>query len=166
MERYQKLIEDNMKLVYFLVRKHYPTFIYDEDVIQVGMVGLCEAAKRWDEEKGTFSTYASYCILNAIRNELKLRQKHTENLSLDAPLRDSEGGRDTVSDLIVGDEDVDFVDYKSFYDNLKPNQQKIIEYRRKGLTTYEIAEKLGCSYQNVSLALRRMKNIWRKHYGH
>ena len=40
----KKFIEENVNLVYVIVREYYPTFIFDEDVIQCGMVGLCKAA--------------------------------------------------------------------------------------------------------------------------
>ena len=34
-----ELVEKNMKLVYYIINKHYPTYSYNEDVIQEGMVG-------------------------------------------------------------------------------------------------------------------------------
>ena len=163
----QKMIEENMDLVYFLIRNHYPTFIKDEDIVQCGMLGLCKAVDAWDEEKGTtFSTFASYCILNEIRAEFRRRRKHSEVLSLDFQIRDNEGDKQDVSDLIAGDEDVEFVDYKSFYESLSPSQKELIDYRREGLTIYEIAERKGCSHQNISRTLRLLKNKWRKHYGY
>lgn len=162
----QKMIEENIDLVYFLIRQYYPTFIKDEDVVQCGMLGLCQAVDAWDEKKGTtFSTYASYCILNEIRAEFRRRRKHAEVLSLDFQIRDNNGDKQDVGDLIAGDEDVEFVDYKSFYESLSPFQKEIIDYRREGLTLYEIAERKNCSHQNISHALRLMKTKWRKHYG-
>ena len=59
----QRLVTDNMKLVHFVVNKYYPTFNGNEDVSQVGMVGLCKAALAWNPEKTTFTT----CACNYIR---------------------------------------------------------------------------------------------------
>lgn len=81
----KQFIEDNVKLVYYLIQKYYPTYAYDEDIIQCGMIGLCKAAKAW-QQKGKFSSYAKKCIFNEIKNELKYRQKHSAVISLEVLL--------------------------------------------------------------------------------
>lgn len=85
----QQFISDNVKLVYFIIQKYYPTFAHDEDIVQCGMVGLCKAAKKW-QQKGKFSSYARQCILNEIRNELKLRAKRSVEVSLESMLEEKE----------------------------------------------------------------------------
>lgn len=79
-----KLIEDNMNLVYYLISRYYPTFIKDEDLIQCGMVGLCKAANSSNAIKYKFSTYASACILNEIKSEFIRRKKYAKEESLNA----------------------------------------------------------------------------------
>ena len=99
----EKLIEDNMKLVYFIVHKYYPAFGKNEDVIQEGMVGLVKAADTWDESKSKFSTYACACILTEIRTYFKQQSKHQNVLSLDKVLPNSkreEGTCDTFGEKI------------------------------------------------------------------
>ena len=88
------LIENNMNLVHFIIGKYYPTYRYDEDLVQCGMIGLIHAADRYDAIKGKFSTYASHCISNEIRRELKRRDKYRNEVSLDA-LMDS----DSINEL-------------------------------------------------------------------
>lgn len=80
----QQLVEDNVNLVYYLIRKYYPTLINDEDIIQIGMVGLCEAAKRWDSNKSKFSTYAGSWIKNEIKHELQERASRQVEVSLES----------------------------------------------------------------------------------
>ena len=67
----QQLIEDNLNLVYALISREYPTYLHDEDIIQTGMLGLCKAADKWDEKRGTFSNFAWCCIRHEIIKEFK-----------------------------------------------------------------------------------------------
>ena len=78
------LVNENIKLVYYTINKYHSKYIRDEDMIQVGMVGLCKAADKYDERKVKFSTFACVCIRNAIRDELKKRQKYGKPLSYEA----------------------------------------------------------------------------------
>ena len=109
----QQLIEDNMNLVYFIISREYPTYLQDEDIIQSGMLGLCKAANSW-EERGLFSTYAGRCIRNEIRQEFVRRKPHSKLVSLEANVNDES----TLGDLIVGEEDVVYLDDEQFYSQL------------------------------------------------
>jgi DNA-directed RNA polymerase specialized sigma24 family protein len=90
------------------------------------MVGLCKAAKTWDEEKSAFSTYASRVILNEIKMEFRRRSKRPPTTSLNYEMENGEGGRDEVLNLIVGEADVDYFDFKIFYDRLSPMDKEIL----------------------------------------
>lgn len=156
--RNQNLINNNMSLVYYVIHKYYPTFINDEDIVQSGMVGLCKAANTWDEEKSTFSTYAIKCIMNEIRHEFRDRKKHKGVLSLDYEYDNDSDEEITLKDMLVGTSDVDFVDTQFIYEQLAPTEREILEYKKWGMTTEEIANQLGCSHQNVSKHIRRIKS--------
>ena len=91
MKNSKKFTEDNIELVYFLIRKYYPSFITDEDIIQCGMVGLCDAVNKYDETKSKFSNYATNRILGEIKNELSRRAKYSVETSLEQLL---EGNKD------------------------------------------------------------------------
>ena len=90
----KQFIEENMNLVYFLIQKYYPAFIHDSDIIQCGMVGLCEAANRFDESKSKFSNYAKNRILGAIKDELRRRNKYSCEISLDSLLERNKNDED------------------------------------------------------------------------
>ena len=98
----QKLVADNMTLVHYLINRYYPTFKGNEDVVQTGMVGLCKAAMYWNSGKSTFTTYASKCILNEIKNYFKENITEQPSLSLDY---EYEGGV-MLSEAIEGDSNV------------------------------------------------------------
>ena len=156
------MIEENMNLVYFLVRKYYPTFVTDEDLIQCGMIGLCQAADSWDENLGAFSTFASKCILNEFCREFKRRNKSVSAISLSHKKYDEEGEKSEIGDFIAGDEDVDFFDYESFIKRLSELDKEILKHREFGLTCKEIGEITGYSTSHVNQRLRMIRHLWRK----
>lgn len=153
----RKLVEDNLKLVYHVVSKQYPTFVNDEDIIQSGTLGLCNAALNWDENKSAFSTYACRCIQNAIRAELRERQPHMETLSLDCPI-----GEDlTLGDTIADDGEA-MVDY-TFLQTLTPDERLVFELRVKGCDVAEIEQFTGFNHRKV-LQLIRIAQIKYRRY--
>lgn len=159
----QQLIEDNINLVYFVVTKEFPHFIHDEDIIQVGMLGLCKAADQWIEEKSKFSTFACRCIKNAILNELRSRDKHRNILSLDYEYSDDDGGGAvTLKDILVGDEDVLYID--DFSKQLKPLQRSIFGLLKKGLTPREVAEALNIAAETVYVLQRKLRILRSQDY--
>jgi RNA polymerase sigma factor (sigma-70 family) len=144
-----------MKLVYSLISKEYPTYIHDEDIIQCGMLGLCLAAERWDESRGTkFSSFAFPCIRNAIIDEFKRRSKHQGVLSLDYEVGTPDD-KTPLGDLIVGDEDVLYVD--DCENQLTPLQKKIVVALRSGMTPRAVAEAMETPLQNVYFTQRKIR---------
>lgn len=162
MER-QQLIEDNMKLVYFIVNTYYHNYIGDEDIIQVGMIGLCNAANTYDPEKGTFSTYAGRCIKNEINKEFRVRNKQLPTLSLDYEYR---GGEDSdsfnLTEMIIGDLDVGYIDLDRIYGKLNKTGKRVLDLLLSGLTSKEISKELEISLQLVNFYTRRIKNLLEK----
>ena len=62
-EREQKLVNENMPLVYSVIHKYSVPPSDLEDLIQEAFESLCLAAKRFDKTRGTnFSTYAYHYI--------------------------------------------------------------------------------------------------------
>lgn len=155
----EKLVIDNMQLVYGVIRDNCPRYIHDDDVIQAGNLGLCMAAINWNSEQGEFSTYAYTCIRNSILNEFRQRNKHKGVISLDYELTDDEGCTTPLIDLIVGEEDVSYIDWDTVYEQLSPREMAVLEYKKLGLNGYEIAVILNVSHETVYAILRRIKKI-------
>lgn len=155
-----KLVEDNVNLVYHLIARTYPTFIHDEDIIQSGMLGLCKAATNWDKNKSKFSTYASRCILNSINEEFRSRKRQPKGVSLDQPLYDNM----TLAETVVGEEDVLFLDDETFYSRLSEEEQKVFKLYNNGYSTDEISTRLCMNEQKVRKILRLIKLKWREFY--
>lgn len=66
------IVLDNMGLVYRVIKDFCPGRIDRDDLIQEGMLGLLEAARRFDETRQiAFSTYAYYWVKNRILTALR-----------------------------------------------------------------------------------------------
>ena len=160
----KELIEENMTLVYFLINKYYPSSTHDEDVIQVGMEGLCKAANTWNEELSTFSTYASKCILNSIRTEFCKRKKHQGLLSLDYEVNGIDGTT-PFGDLVEGAKDVDFIDVEPVMNKLTPREKEVFAMLVDGSSPRDVTYKFGWSKQRTEQIMRKIRLVWRNYNG-
>lgn len=161
----QKLIEDNMNLVYFTIHKFYPKMIADEDIIQCGMLGLCNAANTWDESRSNFTTFACRCIGYEINNEIKRRKRHSNTLSLDYCVANVDGEPDSFGNLIAGDKEIDYFDVQPFYDGLQEKDKEVFALLQNGCSNRELARQLGVSVQTAHAYTRRLRTLWRNFYG-
>ena len=160
--------EDNMKLVYTVIHRYFPNFCGDEDLVQIGMLGLVKAANTFDENRGTsFSTYACHCIKTEIYNEFRNRKrlKVGEVMSLDYVLKDTEDDEITLGGAIVGEPDVEFFDVSDLYNKLSDSDKLILDLKRQGYTHCEIGEMIGRSHGCISYRLREIQRLYNKMYG-
>lgn len=153
----QKLVEDNMDLVYFIIHKRYPTFATNEDIKQAGMMGLCEAANRYDESKGLFSTYARKYIIGEVHKEVVRKCNESHTIPLDTPI----GEDGLLSDIIMGDDDIAYMD-DNFYEELTDFELRVLKFNAMGYKSDEIASRLNSSTQKVWKTLRVIDKKWRK----
>ena len=167
MQEKNKLIEDNIPLVYYTVQHYYPNCVHDEDIIQCGMLGLCKAAQKWDEEKGKWSTFAITCIRNDIRHEFARRAKHKDVLSLDYTLTGEDGETTWLETLSYDDgEDMSVNEsWNSFFNSLSPVERDIIKGYYDGRTASSIGEDLGMSSATVNQHKRKIMRKWRAYNG-
>ncbi len=70
-----QLIRENMPLVELVVQRmtpQVPSFMTKEDMISAAMVGLIDAANKFDPSKGVkFKTFAEYRVRGAIFDEMR-----------------------------------------------------------------------------------------------
>ena len=148
-----------MNLVYGLVSKEYPTYIHDEDIIQTGMLGLCQAAETWDESRGKFSTFAYICVRNAICKEFRSRNKHQGVWSLDYTVTNENGEVGSFGDCVVGDEDVGYIDMEFDRSRLRQKELDICQMLMDGVEPLEISKQLCVSPQYVQATRRKMRKL-------
>ena len=163
----QQLVEDNIKLVYHILHTDYKWCVHDEEMVQVAMVGLCQAAETWDEEKGLFTTYSGRCIRNQLNSEFVYKNRMCRSgdaISLESPLAGTDG-ETTLGESLVGQSDVELVEVQTFYDNLTDAQKQLVDLRLLGYRNADIARMLGTSRSCITQRLRILEKRWEKLHG-
>lgn len=104
-----ELIEHNLRLVAYIVNKHYGDSKEQEDLISIGTIGLIKAAETFDPEKAiSFSTYASTCIRNQIKMYFRKTKHKSSEVYMNEPIdTDKNGNELTIADIFKDDVCVD-----------------------------------------------------------
>lgn len=171
MEEYERLIIENEALVYHVLKQMH-LYSQLEDYYDVGMIGLCKAAKTFDNHKGSkFSTYACICIRNTILMDIRDQKRQCDyySISLQTPVggeKDEILLEDTISDyelevdILNKEEKMALIESIRKLDN---NDRQMIDlYFLKEMTQKEIARYLKMSQANVSRRIQRALNNLRK----
>lgn len=182
-----KLIEHNLRLVAYIVNKHYSESRDTEDLISIGTIGLIRAAETFDPAKDiSFSTYASTCIQNQIKMYFRKNKHRSAEVYINDPIdTDKNGNEITLADIFSDgtcvDDEVDLkIDTERLYKLLEhtlDERERDIIVKRYGLTVNgkssvpltqrEIARKLGISRSYVSRiekrAIDKLKNRFMKY---
>lgn len=154
-EERQRLIEGNMPLVTFIVKKYADGRMEFEDMFQIGCVGLVSAANTFDPELGyKFSTYAGSCITTELYKEFRLAQRRNRAtvLSLEQPDLIKEDIRlmDTIptEDTTKGVVEAEFNSYlRGCINKLPERWGAVISYKYlRGMTQREVSKILGVSH--------------------
>lgn len=152
-EERNKLVEDNMRIVYHIVNK-YPWTLRDDDLTQIGMLALIHAVDTWDESRSKLSSWAYKIVSFAVRRELKRRYNEVRPTSLDIPYG-ADGTDETLADNIPGEMGVDLSQSVLYEANLTADEMEILEYSVAGGKPSELCEKLGKSRQAINALHRR-----------
>lgn len=173
-----RLIRHNLRLVAHVTKKYYAATAAQDDLISIGTIGLIKAVDTFDPARASkFSSYASRCIENELRMELRRTRREGTLLSLQEPLEGSEGQltlADTLPDPAVMEDDcerrADAARLRQLVETLPRREQEVLT-RRYGLdgrapqTQQEIAARLGISRSYVSRlekrALETLSQRWK-----
>ena len=112
----EALLKENMPLVAAIVRRYQNCGLHQEDMLQLGSIGLLQALRRFDPDRGLcFSTYAVPLIAGEIRRFLRddgmvKFSRETKSLALKIERVRREQGDLTVEELsrqlVVSAEDI------------------------------------------------------------
>lgn len=170
----EKLITENINLIYHVLKK-YKLYSYLDEYFDIGMIGLVQGAKTYDESKGHKpSTYLTKCIANEIfkYNKVQNCQKRSngqKDISIYTPIN-NDGNECYLIDLIPSDENIEETIIKKeqlewLYKELSKIEERdkfiicsnygLLGYKK--LTQREIAKKLNISQRTVQYFIR--KNI-------
>ncbi len=108
-EARNRLIECNLRLVAYLVKKYNVGDRDVDDLISIGTIGLIKAIDTYKEDKGVrLATYASRCIDNELLMMLRSDKKQAKEVYLYEPIGvdDGEGNHISLLDILeTTDED-------------------------------------------------------------
>ena len=151
----QELYEENQSLVWFTLKKYFPSLKIDEDIIQVRNIGLRKACTEYFPEKGAkFSTFAVKGIFMAVCRYIRdCCKPQIAALPLDDFV--SPNSRLLVGET-VGKED----EHPALEDMMKRltlTQRLMVTMRSAELSVYDIDDALGCTPQYVLQELGRAR---------
>ena len=173
----EEIIIENMPLVPFIVNKYFKnnTLMAYEDKIGYGNIGLIKAVDRYNEDKGKFSTYASWIIRgeisNAIRDKTgKIGSKYDKSngtaeipvpFSFYEDIINKETDKDVMYEIPVESFEDDKIN-KIIINNVLSefnSEYKNIFYKHyfEGKTSNRIAKEIGKSQPTVSRKLNVIK---------
>lgn len=169
-DQINRMVEDNINLVLFTIKKYLPTALGDDDAYQMGCMGLVKAARKYNKEKNTaFSTYAVSLIrCEILKYYRSARSKkcliNTNAISLSQTVNEGKGKKITLQEVLtdhydVSDAVIGYFDNEALLDALN----KLPLRQRKSLILYyfyekkqsDIAKLIDCSQVTVSRELKR-----------
>lgn len=156
------LVRKYEPLIHSIIAKKLSDYIGDDDLVQVGRIALWKSAKKYDPDKGKFSTYAYKVIYHAMLKELGRRKNE---VSLNTPVVGEEDAefQDFIPDLKPIFEGVEIkFELNDFFQTLSHRQQDVLTHKAKGETHREIAKSIGASYDIVCREMRNINRLWKK----
>lgn len=155
------LVRKYENLVHSVLVKKLPAHLGDDDLVQVGRIALWRCAKRYDPDKGRFSTYAYKAIYHSMLKELGKRKAV---ISLNTPVDAEEESE--LQDLIIDPkQNFEGVELKfeleDFYKELTLRRQEILKRKIVGMTRKEIARDLNVSEDTIEREMKKIKTQWK-----
>lgn len=162
------LIRHNLRLVAHVTKKYYATSAGQDDLISIGTIGLIKAVDTFDPDRASkFSSYASRCIENELRMELRRIRREGTQLSLQDPLEgagDQLTLADTLPDPAVMEDDceqrADAARLRQMVDTLPPRERELLVLRyglqgKPPQTQQQVAAQFGISRSYISRLEKR-----------
>jgi len=153
-EEIDRLVEENLKLVGFILIKHFKQFIESnpqlkDDIYQEGCLGLVDAANRFDESKGyQFGTYATWWIKGKMTIFITryFKKHYSNNLSVDIKCSKADDSDGTLLDTLSNFDEYKNPRIEAAFTRAKHSKikdiEKILAMKAVGYTQKEIADSL------------------------
>ena len=144
-----------------LVRKFSAKEVEAEDLMQAALIGLYEAYKSYNSQKGaSFRTYAAVCINNRLKNEVR-NHNSGKNIPLNTSvsieeLKNSPSEEASPEVILETRENFEAV-LNQIHISLSDFERKVLVLVLSGYNRSEAAEKLGVPLKAFDNALSRVR---------
>ena len=169
-EEQEKLVLENLGLVYYMVNKLGVAPNNYEDIVSIGTIGLIKAASTFEKSKNIkFATYAARCINNEIFMYFRKENKNANNLLMDDPIANDKDGNEITIGETIEDSSSNFMDTLAERDTIerlfniilnfpKHREKLIILYMIAGMNQDYIGATLNVSQSYISRLEKKLKN--------
>lgn len=175
----ENLIDAYTDTIRAVCRRYFLMGGSQDDLFQEGMIGLIEACKSFDKNKGdydsvTFKKFAMICIKRQILDAIKhantkknqplntyvsFNQKNDENEDYELEFDNSYlNYLDVDPETIVLNQETTNEQMKILKEKLSVAELDVLDLYLKGLSQSKIAEMLGKSVKQIDNAIQRIKN--------
>lgn len=128
-----------------------------DDLMQEGLIGLLDAIRAYDPEKGaSFKTFAYVCITNRLSSVAVKADKQIETVSIDDDEREVVSERDPQEFVISREYMQNWL--KDACKLLSPREEKVFKLYLSGCSYRRMSEMLEISEKAVDNALCRAKS--------
>lgn len=163
-------IQQNEKLIWYTIRKYYPEYLTDEDVVQELRITLWKCLKLYDAKQNTsFSTYCIHAMLNCLHHIHRKNKNQQMIYSLDAPIGKDQDTDICLKDVVPAPQEslLEVQHISDFLHTLKPQHRRATLLLLNGVRQVDIARILGCSQSQVSRIRKSIMNkyhVWKEGY--
>lgn len=142
-EKMEQLIAHNIRLVESIIKKKIrETNVLEEDLVQEGIVGIITAANRYDVNKGAFSTYSTFWIIERIESTIRDFEPVKYEASFYIELQRYKKTISSAEDLQLDPESNEYASYLQKNNIDSEKVKKFTEYNRE-FTSSDICEFLN-----------------------
>lgn len=145
----QLLIEKNLRLVAYIVKKYNTSEREIEDLISIGTIGLIKGVDSFDGSKNIrLATYCARCIENEILMYIRTEKKSSKNVYLyDSIGSDKEGNEISLIDVIEyeGEDVIEKITQDERIKRLSDKIEAVLNEREKNI----IKKRYGIDGQNI-----------------
>lgn len=160
---YSEIFDRYKEIVKIKARTFYIAGGDNDDIIQEGMIGLFNAVRDYDGEKGfSFSTFAGICIERQIATAIKkASSKKNSPLNTSVPMPEDDNSKEaneTVNpeSILIDRERAEGME-NSLRTSLSRFENLVLDMLLEGMKYDEIAEEMGISRKSSDNAIQRIK---------
>lgn len=131
--------------------------VENDDLVSEGFLGLLNAIRGYNPEKGSFAAFASACISNKMKSAVAKSPNFMMEMSIDESVLEEISDKNPAAEdiIILKEENNEML--KQVEEVLSPKEKEVFYLYLCAYSYNQIAEKLGISVKSVDNAITRAK---------